>query len=432
MRVRRSRPGLFGKSGLVASSSHDVVHFLQPGGDVDLLRADREPAAAADAGGGVLRSGRGFAPDALYVPASLSHWSWNSAEPTPPTALKPSTRIVRSESFPANFGGGSLFGQSVFRRSTVAPPVTPDQYKRNVAEFFDQRIGRRDYNRNDFHAKFASRLLEIAPPQPGDRVLDIATGTGLVAIPAARLVGERGKVVGIDISPGMLSQAKAVAESEGLRNVEFILTDAETVDFPEASFDLVLCSSALPYITDIPKALRLWHGFLDHGGRVAFNCWSASSFVTGSIIKEVAARHGIRLPYAEVIDSPEACEAVLIQAGFENPVVTVDANGRFLPLEEVESGWAGTLNHPMSHPLLETGSDALEGVRADFLAEAQKRATERGGLGRDGGLLRERQQTLADIHPRKFAPLGPTERHSPPRETRRCRQPNAMPPASST
>jgi len=83
--------------------------------------------------------------------------------------------------------------------------MTLDSYKKSVAEFFDARA---NYSRSELHARMADRLLRLAALQPGERLLDIATGTGFVSIPAARLVGVQGIVVGVDISSGMLEQAR--------------------------------------------------------------------------------------------------------------------------------------------------------------------------------------------------------------------------------
>jgi ubiquinone/menaquinone biosynthesis C-methylase UbiE len=87
----------------------------------------------------------------------------------------------------------------------VASPIVLDEYKRAIAEHFDART---DYSRSKTHARLANRLVRLAAPQPDERVLDIATGTGFVAILAAQLVGERGTVVGVDISTGMLETCR--------------------------------------------------------------------------------------------------------------------------------------------------------------------------------------------------------------------------------
>jgi ubiquinone/menaquinone biosynthesis C-methylase UbiE len=253
--------------------------------------------------------------------------------------------------------------------------VTRDEYRQSVAEFFNNR---QDYNKDDFHKRQADRLVAVARPQPGELVLAVAAGTGLVAVPVARLVGAGGKVVGVDISAVMLGHAARAVAAEKLENVELFLTDAESLKHPPESYDLVTCGSALPYMSDIPAALRLWHKLLRPGGRVAFHCWSDGSFVTGSIVKQVADRHGIRLTMGEITGTPERCEALLREAGFVEPEVIVEPDGRFVPLEQVVEDWGRTLNHPMTHLLRSAGVDTIARIRADFVEEARRIATDRG------------------------------------------------------
>jgi ubiquinone/menaquinone biosynthesis C-methylase UbiE len=153
--------------------------------------------------------------------------------------------------------------------------MTEQEYKQRLAENFDARS--LDYNPDGFHGRLAERVVALARPQTGEDVLDIATGTGLAALAAARLIGDTGRVVGVDLSPGMLAGARRTIEAAGVRNVELVHADAETLTLPAASLDVVLCVSSLPYFTDTPAALKTWQGWLRSGGRVAFNCWSAGS-----------------------------------------------------------------------------------------------------------------------------------------------------------
>jgi SAM-dependent methyltransferase len=119
-------------------------------------------------------------------------------------------------------------------------------------------------------APAAARLLEVARPRPGERVLDVGTGTGIVARRTAPLVLPDGTVTGIDLSPDMLAVASSMANEEGL-SVDWQEGRAEDLPFPEGSFDLVLCQFALMFFTDRGAALDEMRRVLVPGGRVAIS-----------------------------------------------------------------------------------------------------------------------------------------------------------------
>ena len=117
------------------------------------------------------------------------------------------------------------------------------------------------------------RLLEMAALRPGERVLDIACGTGLTSLAAAVAVGPQGSVVGTDISEGMIGRARQEAVQRGIANVSFQRADAEALNFAGGSFDAALCSLGLMYVPDPAAALRLVYGVLRPGGRVVAAVW---------------------------------------------------------------------------------------------------------------------------------------------------------------
>ncbi len=121
-----------------------------------------------------------------------------------------------------------------------------------------------------FFAPWAAYLVQSANPQPGERVLDVACGTGIVARRVAPHVGSHGKVIGLDLNPHMLTVARAAAEREGLA-IEWHEGRAEKLPFPDGSFDLVLCQFALMFFADQRAALAETHRVLTDGGRVALS-----------------------------------------------------------------------------------------------------------------------------------------------------------------
>ena len=92
--------------------------------------------------------------------------------------------------------------------------------------------------------------------RPGDRVLDLACGTGLNFDHLHELVGERGRVVGVDLTPAMLEIASRRIQAHGWTNIEIREADAACLPFPDASFDKVLCSYALSIIPQYVLALQ--------------------------------------------------------------------------------------------------------------------------------------------------------------------------------
>jgi len=117
-------------------------------------------------------------------------------------------------------------------------------------------------------------MLALAALQPGERVCDIACGTGLVTFRAADAVGPAGFVAASDISEDMVASVAAAAAERGLTG-DFRRMDAETLDHADAEFDAVLCALGLMYVAEPPNALREMRRGLKPGGRAAAGVWGA-------------------------------------------------------------------------------------------------------------------------------------------------------------
>lgn len=121
-------------------------------------------------------------------------------------------------------------------------------------------------------APWASYLIQRAHPQPGERVLDIACGNGIVARNVAPRVGPQGIVIGLDVNPNMISMARAAAERDHVA-IEWYTSPAEQLPFSDENFDLVFCQFGLMFFTDRHAAIKEMHRVLRTGGRVVLSVW---------------------------------------------------------------------------------------------------------------------------------------------------------------
>ena len=110
--------------------------------------------------------------------------------------------------------------------------------------------------------------MEPRALQPGEQVLDVACGAGLVTLMAAQAVDPGGQVVGIDLSGRMADTAGRRAHERQVLDARFSRMDAERLNLPDASFDVALCALGLMYMPDPAQALREMQRVLRPGGRL--------------------------------------------------------------------------------------------------------------------------------------------------------------------
>lgn len=121
----------------------------------------------------------------------------------------------------------------------------------------------------------SDRLVELAGIEPGDRVLDVAAGYGEPSLTAARRVGSEGRVVATDIAAEMIAFGRERAAAAGIDNIEFVESDAASLDFPERSFDAALSRWGIIFDPDGEAAAARVRGFLEPGGRMAIASWGS-------------------------------------------------------------------------------------------------------------------------------------------------------------
>jgi len=169
----------------------------------------------------------------------------------------------------------------------------------------------------------SERMLDLAGIHPGQRVLDAATGPGEPAVTAAHRVGSSGQVVATDLAPQMLALGRERAAELGLHNIDFREMDAEALDLPEHSFEIVLCRFGLMYLPDPQAALVRMHQLLVPGGRLVAAVWGSPQKVpfarwpleVAMRVLQVSAPPP-QMPGPFSLADPHRLEHLLTQAGF--------------------------------------------------------------------------------------------------------------------
>jgi ubiquinone/menaquinone biosynthesis C-methylase UbiE len=181
-------------------------------------------------------------------------------------------------------------------------------------------------------APISDQLIKSTGISSGQTVLDVATGTGQPALTIAKIVGENGKVVGVDLSPEMLEVAKEQAAYLGLTNAVFQVVKDESLSmFTDNTFDSVVCRNGLMFMPDPIKALRAFLRVLKVGGKASVTVWGSpdKSPVMGVVMKAISkyVPPNMKLPSAAQAGTPggpfsipsvDMLRDYFLKAGFSN------------------------------------------------------------------------------------------------------------------
>lgn len=252
-----------------------------------------------------------------------------------------------------------------------------ENYKQQVIDFFDRRTAYDD--EGDSHPREARRLLEYVSCESGQTILDIATGTGLVAVPAAQKVIPDGFVIGVDISPGMLSQARSKIAAREINNLELIEADIESVEFQPEQFDMIFCCSALVYISDIPAILNKCYNWLKSGGCLAFTTPYKTSYLAEVKVKVCQDLFNIDLPHIiRPLWTPEKCRNLLEQSGLKNIAIEKHQYSKSKINENYNSARLEREFYPKGNPLLNLSEAEKQLLQAEYIKAVEQLITKKG------------------------------------------------------
>lgn len=274
----------------------------------------------------------------------------------------------------------------------------PDAFKAGESTSYD-RVAE-DYDRfiERLAGPLAERLCELAEIAPGAHVLDVGCGTGVATRRAAARAGATGRVLGIDISPGMIEAARRAN-----LQADLAVMDAERLEFETGSFDSVISLCAVLHFPSLERAIAEMYRVLKPGGTlaVAFGSPRPESILA-------LARHGVRrtLRFRKELVAPgalrEVARQVLPQASEPEPVLAEWGLHRARPklqeqlqraqFEDIARSWRGHEVHFDSPPEFTDAQLAID-------TEVRKRADALGEGARDAlraALLERSQRAVAD------------------------------------
>jgi ubiquinone/menaquinone biosynthesis C-methylase UbiE len=142
----------------------------------------------------------------------------------------------------------------------------PDAQNESVLDQFTKQAQSYAALLRDNPSASLAAMLEIARPGPDDRALDVGCGAGALAVALAQVCRE---VVGVDLTPAMLDQARALQAAKGVGNVRWETADVTALPFPDASFSLVTSTAMLHHTADPAAVLREMRRVRAPGGRIA-------------------------------------------------------------------------------------------------------------------------------------------------------------------
>ncbi|MEO8594476.1 MAG: class I SAM-dependent methyltransferase [Candidatus Solibacter sp.] len=218
--------------------------------------------------------------------------------------------------------------------------MTPPS-KQQIAAAFTAAADHHDAPALRFFTTFGERTVARAVLQPGEYVLDVCSGAGTTAIPAASAVAPSGRVIALDLAAPLLDLARGKAVGAGITNVEFRHADFDQVFFRPQSFDAILCQFGIFFFPDMPATLQKMWRFLRPGGRLVVTTWGTGAFEPAEPLFAEALRRerpdlAKSLSARRELSDPGAVTQLFSAAGIEADEHPEDHDH---PLESAEDWW---------------------------------------------------------------------------------------------
>lgn len=212
------------------------------------------------------------------------------------------------------------------------------------------------------------KLVEMANLQPGEKIIDIACGTGLVSFPAAEILGKKGVILGTDISDKMVEICNRLAKEKNNPNLNFKRMDAEELNVSDNEYDAALCALGMMYFPDPLKALREMFRVIKPGGRAIAAVWGQRDKCGWAEIFEIVDRRVSSevCPMFFNLGNPNVLELNFKAAGFSD-IITERLKSPLIYNSDEEAYGAAFSGGPVALAYNKFGEDVKKQVHQEYL-----------------------------------------------------------------
>jgi ubiquinone/menaquinone biosynthesis C-methylase UbiE len=254
-------------------------------------------------------------------------------------------------------------------------PETRNDAKARAASTYNAAADYFDAPALSFWDRIGQRTVERISPKAGACVLDACCGSGASAIPAAKAIGPRGRLLGVDLAENLLRLARAKASQLGLTHAEFRVKDIEELDPSTETFDAVVCVFGIFFVPDMPSGVRSLWRVLRPGGQLAITTWGprflepASSAFWNAVRNERPDLYKSFNPWDRIND-PSALASTLLEAGVRTDDIVAEAGAQ--PLNSPEDFWTMAMGSGFRGTIEQLDQETRERVRQATLDQISK------------------------------------------------------------